>query len=224
MALGALFCMEHDVTATPQTAEKGFAFVLCCEHDVDVAIYNRVPIYEWIHCSPGLFREDSRCPIWSIICFPRRALHCRPQYCIMSVCAVQRNFSWSSENRRRFYWTTMRKTYPQSLLTYLPFSNLYNMHFVSSIFFISCLQGVICLMETFGQKRGRISSGLVVRNPCKLNILMSQIFFFFFFVLRICPQSSWKCLFWIDGGHSPQAKEWPQPWWAFYATKLKYSG
>jgi hypothetical protein len=23
MALGALFCMEHDVTATPQTAEKG---------------------------------------------------------------------------------------------------------------------------------------------------------------------------------------------------------
>ena len=30
--------------------------------------------------------------------------------------------------------------------------------FVSSIFFIPCLQGVIYLMESSGQKRGRISS------------------------------------------------------------------
>jgi len=33
-----------------------------------------------------------------------------------------------------------------------------NVLFVSSIFFIPCLQGVIYLMESSGQKRGRISS------------------------------------------------------------------
>src|SRR6185295_15907553 len=33
-----------------------------------------------------------------------------------------------------------------------------NMLFLSSIFFIPCLQGVIYLMESSGQKRGRISS------------------------------------------------------------------
>ena len=40
-----------------------------------------------------------------------------------------------------------------------------NVLFVSSIFFIPCLQGVIYLMESSGQKRGRISSVVEASSP-----------------------------------------------------------